>query len=811
MGILRSEAMKHGTLVLPSDRARSFVNLIGKNGNLQIVDMNSASMKRQYKRYIQRIEEMERMLRFLTTEMEHLPENQVVTNQLDDFLRHDEEYQLDKVEASLKVVYDQFVKFRDNNASLISQKTEMVEEQYVATAASMSMLTGSSVLGDDNDTSALLSEGANDDEQNIMFSNIAGVILYSDQERFARTLFRASRGNTFTYFQPIEQRLYDDRSGNTVEKSVFVVYYQGSSRSAMFEKMSKICMAFGANIYSWPTTAEVAKRRLRELTDSIEDKNRALQAYESFFALEVGTLLSVSRPGGNSLIEEWKLFCLKEKGLYHTLDRFEGDSTLRADCWYAEDQEGVIRNLLIQQSNRQQVSAFLLSSSAPLDRHLHPPTYIRTNDLTSPFQEIVDTYGVPRYREANPALFAIVTFPFLFGIMYGDVGHGGLLFLFGLYLVFYSKKSPSLSSFYPYRYLIAMMGFFAFYAGLIYNDFLSLPIPYKTGWLYKDSHWELQRVQTFGLDPIWVGDPNSILFLNSFKMKFAVIVGVIHMTLGVLLKISNGFHTITTRAKNCVIEGAADVLFEGIPQLIFLLSIFGYMDWMIVYKWLSENGNKPNLINLVIDMCMFKPLEPDTIMYFGQAKVQSILMTIAIIAIPVMLFPKPLILWRLYGKSARNLGYLEASPGGGGNFDLEQAEVTALNPHGGDEEEFEIGETSIHQLIETIEFVLGAISNTASYLRLWALSLAHQQLSEVFFSNAILGPIIMGSPIAVFFGFYVFAACTLGILMGMDVLECLLHAIRLQWVEFQNKFYKGDGYKFTPYEHVRILSEKKED
>ena len=87
-------------------------------------------------------------------------------------------------------------------------------------------------------------------------------------------------------------------------------------------------------------------------------------------------------------------------------------------------------------------------------------------------------------------------------------------------------------------------------------------------------------------------------------------------------------------------------------------------------------------------------------------------------------------------------------------------------------------------VIETIEFVLGSISNTASYLRLWALSLAHGQLAEVFFSMTLASSIEHGGAMGIagtLLGFWVFASMTLGVLMLMDVMECFLHALRLHW------------------------------
>jgi len=103
-------------------------------------------------------------------------------------------------------------------------------------------------------------------------------------------------------------------------------------------------------------------------------------------------------------------------------------------------------------------------------------------------------------------------------------------------------------------------------------------------------------VYPFGVDPVWGVTSNGLTFMNSMQMKIAVIIGVVHMTAGVFLKASNAifFH-------NWI-----DFIFEFIPQLAFMLLLFGYMDFLIIFKWCTDWGlwsnQAPSIITTMINM-----------------------------------------------------------------------------------------------------------------------------------------------------------------------------------------------------------------
>jgi len=448
-----------------------------------------------------------------------------------------------------------------------------------------------------------------------------------------------------------------------------------------------------------------------------------------------------------------------------------------------------------------------------------PPTYFRLNKFTMAFQAIVDAYGIPRYGEINPTPFVIVTFPFLFGVMFGDVGHGALLTLFASYFIakekhFYAMTDMDELLSYPWhgRYVLLLMGLCSIYSGLMYNDFFgNMGNLFGTTWEESATEGgamtrkEPGAVYPFGLDPAWHRTSNEISFANSYKMKMSIVFGVGQMLLGLTCSLINALH----------FRSELDVWCEFVPQAIFMLSIFGYLVFCIFYKWsvdwVAIGEPAPSLISLLISFFMSPgTVPPDAVLYAGQAQVQAVLLLLAFVTVPWMLLSKPLLLRRRHLQVS---GYktLKASDPEGSKRLMDDTDCsdTSSDKNGKyHHEEFDFSEVMIHQGIHSIEYVLGCISNTASYLRLWALSLAHKQLSAVFWEMIMTdfglglckeGSNVMMCAIPIVAAFCIWACCTVGILCCMELLSAFLHALRLHWVEFQNKFYKGDGRAFVPF------------
>ena len=505
----------------------------------------------------------------------------------------------------------------------------------------------------------------------------------------------------------------------------------------------------------------------------------------------------------------------------------------------------VLQNMF-KNSQENKTSAYLEDIKDEED--IKPPTYIYLNEFTSAFQLVVNTYGIPRYREINPGYFTIITFPFLFGVMFGDIGHGFVLFLFGIYLCLFNDKiSKSKSILKPAlfaRYFLLLMGFFAVYCGFLYNDFLSIPINFNSCYKIDNEDKDNEIYKTidcnykFGLDPVWYITTNELAFVNSLKMKLSVILGVFQMLLGILLRGLNSLFQLDF----------TELVFIFFPQLILMLILFGYMDFLIFYKWATyynpkvevvlDNGNKttysenyfaPDIKSYLMNIFLKggklpakppifsidkKEIDFDWKLITDRKSLEDLHLAIllfSLLCIIVMLIPKMLINYarakKKYSTSHGNINNKNIRNEQNDEGEILNEEILVnnnINNNIKDMEEPSFSNFFVESSIETIEFVLGTVSNTASYLRLWALSLAHSQLAVVFFSKIVvfIGNISKSWVLNGFLlviAFPIFAGVTALVLLFMDMMECFLHTLRLHWVEFQNKFYKADGYQFQPF------------
>ncbi|KAM7258777.1 hypothetical protein ACFE04_014518 [Oxalis oulophora] len=809
MDLMRSEEMTFVQLIIPFESARRAITYLGELGLLQFRDLNAdrSPFQRTFVNQVKRCAEMSRKLRFL--------KDQITKAGLLSFATPDLEphVELEDLERQLQEHEHELIEMNSNGEKLRQTYNELLEFKTVLQKAGGFLASGNDhrvapelELSESVYSNKTYSEKASLLEQEMTpgpsnqsgLRFISGIICSSKVLRFERMLFRATRGNMFFNQAPADVEIMDPLTTETVEKTVFVVFFSGEQART---KILKISEAFGANCY--PVPDDLTKQR--QITGEVSSRLSELEA-----TLDAGIRhrnKALSSIGYN--LTQWTNMVQREKAVYDTLNMLNFDVTKH--CLVGEGWCPIFATSQIQEALRR--ATFDSSSQVGIIFHEmdavdSPPTYFRTNRFTNAYQEIVDAYGVARYQEANPAVYSVVTFPFLFAVMFGDWGHGICLLIGALVLLAQESKlsGKKLGSFmellFGGRYVILLMSLFSIYCGLLYNEFFSVPFHIFGGSAYRcrdtscsDAHTVgLVKFQDepypFGVDPSWRGSRSELPFLNSLKMKMSILLGIAQMNLGLVLSFFNARF----------FSSSLDIRYQFVPQIIFLNSLFGYLSLLIIIKWCT--GSQADLYHVMIYMFL-SPTDDlgENQLFWGQRPLQIALLLLALIAVPWMLFPKPFILRRLHTErfQGRTYGMLGTS-----EMDIDAEPDSAREHH----EEFNFSEVFVHQMIHSIEFVLGAVSNTASYLRLWALSLAHSELSTVFYEKVLLLAWGYDNLVIRLIGLAVFAFATAFILLMMETLSAFLHALRLHWVEFQGKFYFGDGYKFKPFSFALISEDE---
>ncbi|KAI6183007.1 V-type proton ATPase subunit a [Aphelenchoides bicaudatus] len=867
--IHRSEEICLTQLFLQSENAYLCVAELGKLGIVQFRDMNPevSMFQRKYAKEIRRCDEMERKLRYLEREikkgsipMPDTGENPEVPQPREML---DLEAIFEKLENELRGINQNEETLKNNFAELTELKHALSTIQMLFKDVSLSFVIYVYTFVFKDEDKPIVQKGVNSLDANVpmqllLCTQSFNLLLVSFNVNVYRLLngilWRACRGNIFLRHSEITETLIDAYTGDTVNKVVFIVFFQGEQLKSRIEK---ICEGFKATLYACPDTPQERREMSTDVMTRIEDLKTVLgQTQDHWHRVLVSAAESVRK---------WKEDVCKIKAIYHTLNLFNVDKTKKyiiAECWCPVADLEQVRLALDRGS--EDSGSTVPSILNQIEASETPPTFHRTNKFTRGFQDIVDAYGIASYREINPAPYTIITFPFLFALMFGDVGHGIIMFVAALFLILKEKKLEAakirdeiFQTFFGGRYVILLMGLFSMYTGLIYNDFFGRSFKIFDS-SFSDSY-EIDGLQRmiqenpehtvmlslanhspggtypFGVDPIWsLAEMNKLNFLNSMKMKNSIIIGVAQMTFGIVLSYYNYRH----------FNSRLDILYTFIPRLLFL-SIFVYLCFEIIIKWIFFSALPgrifgyeypgehcaPSLLIGLINMCMFKGREYGFIVdnvkggavsptchlnywYPGQKYVETGLLFVALLSVPVMLFAKPFSLW-MANRKKLNQKAMQSNYSQPINEDNEsirtvvEEEKPATGGHGSNQP-FDLMDTLTYSSIHTIEFVLGCISHTASYLRLWALSLAHAQLSEVLwtmvFRNALVTDGYFGA-IATYIVFAVFAMLTFSILVLMEGLSAFLHALRLHWVEFNSKFYEGDGYAFAPFSFKRILED----
>ncbi len=362
------------------------------------------------------------------------------------------------------------------------------------------------------------------------------------------------------------------------------------------------------------------------------------------------------------------------------------------------------------------------------------PTAFKYPKPLQPIAELIETYGHPGPLELVPLALTAVTLPIIFGLMFPDLGHGLVLFLAGLFL-YYRTSMKSLGM------LAAYLGASAMFFGFLAGEFFGAD-PRLAGWL--TGFWETvfhmpppYESPVHPLVPLVMGGHAELEHVGVLVMRtifLALTLGSVLLMLAAWLGVVSGMlrrdrlETVESLGRALAFTGVA-VIFVG--AMVVGGGLYGYSS-----------------LGAILAKASFLPIEGLSVSG-AEAAIALIADALVITGLLVM-FIAPVVM----------------------------------------EREEPIGMRIISGFIELFDLLLLVIGNTASFVRIMGLMLAHSGLMFGFLILAVSTGNIVGWAI-------VYALGNL-LVLGLEALIASAHTLRLHFYEMYSKFYKGEGLLFTP-------------
>ncbi|MDD1778387.1 MAG: hypothetical protein LUQ65_09500 [Candidatus Helarchaeota archaeon] len=145
-----------------------------------------------------------------------------------------------------------------------------------------------------------------------------------------------------------------------------------------------------------------------------------------------------------------------------------------------------------------------------------PPSKFRNPKIFRPFETLTQMYGLPNYQEIDPTIIITISFPIIFGLMFGDIGHGMMLLIGAVFFYFYKKNLTK-----NWRNLLIILmvcGICSMISGFLYGEFFGF-----------------KEVFGMPLTPLLFSPAESM----SAALKFSVLIGTVMLSLACAIEAIN--------------------------------------------------------------------------------------------------------------------------------------------------------------------------------------------------------------------------------------------------------------------------------